>query len=101
MEAMAAGVAVVAAAAGGTAELIEDGTTGLLFAPGDLNGAEGKLRRVVENTALRAELGVQARRAMERQYSVESLITRIEHLYAHLIETPAAWVEQKVSRHVG
>jgi glycosyltransferase involved in cell wall biosynthesis len=101
MEAMAAGVAVVAAAAGGTAELIEDGTTGLLFAPGDLNGAEEKLRRVVENTALRAELGVQARRAMERQYSVESLITRIEHLYTRLIETRAAGVEWKASRHVG
>jgi glycosyltransferase involved in cell wall biosynthesis len=101
MEAMAAGVAVVAAAAGGTTELIKDGTSGLLFAPGDLNGAEEKLRRVVENTVLRAELGAQARRAMEHQYSVESMINRLEHLYARLIETRTAWVEQKVSRHGG
>jgi glycosyltransferase involved in cell wall biosynthesis len=101
MEAMAAGVAVVAAAAGGTTELIEDGTTGLLFAPGDLNGAEEKLRRVMENTALRAGLGVQARRTMERRYSVESMITRLEHVYARLLDTRAAWMEQKTPRHVG
>ncbi|MGE0682653.1 MAG: glycosyltransferase [Candidatus Binatia bacterium] len=101
MEAMAAGVAVVAAAAGGTTELIEDGTTGLLFTPGKLDGAEEKLNWVMENTALRAELGVQARRAMERQYSVENMITRIEHLYTRLLEARSVWVEQKASRHVG
>jgi glycosyltransferase involved in cell wall biosynthesis len=101
MEAMAAGVAVVAAAAGGTTELIGDGITGLLFAPGDLNRAEEKLRQAMENTALRAELGAQARRAMERQYSVESMVTRLEHVYARLLDTRSTWIGRKASRHVG
>lgn len=101
MEAMAAGVAVVAAAAGGTSELIEDGVTGLLFAPGDLEAAEKKLNRVMNDAVFRVGLGVQARRVMERQYSVENMITRIEQLYTGLLETRSAWVKQKASHHVG
>jgi glycosyltransferase involved in cell wall biosynthesis len=43
MEAMAAAVPVLAAAAGGTPELVHDGQTGFLFAPGDLTMAVKKL----------------------------------------------------------
>lgn len=101
MEAMAAGVAVVATAVGGTPELIEDGISGLLFALGDLDCGEEKLRRVMENAMLRAELGVQARRAMERQYNVASMVTRLEHVYARLIGTRSAGRVRKAFRHVG
>jgi glycosyltransferase involved in cell wall biosynthesis len=57
MEAMAAAVPVLAAAAGGTPELIRDGETGLLFPPGDLAAAVTKLDRLVTDPDLRTRLG--------------------------------------------
>ncbi len=47
VEAMAAGQVVVAARAGGMAELIRDGTDGLLFTPGDPDDCAASLRRAI------------------------------------------------------
>lgn len=47
MEAMAAGQVVVAANAGGTAEMIEDGVSGLLFEPGSAASLAGALERAM------------------------------------------------------
>jgi glycosyltransferase involved in cell wall biosynthesis len=69
VEAMACGVPVVAAHAGGPAEIIEDGVTGWLIAPGD---TEALSRRMVE--ALRADnssVRAAARRAAESRFSAE------------------------------
>ncbi|HEX6548127.1 MAG TPA: glycosyltransferase family 1 protein [Candidatus Dormibacteraeota bacterium] len=49
LEAMAAGTPVVAAAAGGLAEVVEDGRTGLLFPPDDAAAAAGSIRRLLED----------------------------------------------------
>src|SRR4030095_5681325 len=56
-EAMAAGRAVLASRVGGMAEIIEDGVTGLLVAPGDREGLTEALRRLLADAALRARLG--------------------------------------------
>ncbi len=47
VEAMAAGQVVVAARAGGMAELIRDGTDGLLFSPGDPNACAASLQTAI------------------------------------------------------
>lgn len=60
-EGMAAGIAVVAADAGGPAEMIEHGRSGLLFPPGDAVALARLLRQVAADAELRAGLGAQAR----------------------------------------
>ncbi|MEO1008308.1 MAG: glycosyltransferase family 4 protein [Planctomycetota bacterium] len=51
MEAMAAGQIVVAANAGGMAEMIEDGTSGVLFAPGDAASLADAIERAATMAA--------------------------------------------------
>ncbi|MFI5279447.1 MAG: glycosyltransferase family 4 protein [Gemmatimonadales bacterium] len=69
VEAMACGVPVVAAHAGGPAEILQNGETGWLIMPGDVTALE---RRMVD--ALRADtsaVGAAARRAAEQRFSAE------------------------------
>jgi glycosyltransferase involved in cell wall biosynthesis len=62
VEGMAAGLAVVAAGAGGPAEVITHGVDGLLYEPGNIEELAAALRRLANDTGLRARLGEQARR---------------------------------------
>ena len=56
-EAMAAGVPVVAARATGAVDLLEDGRTGFLVPPDDLEGYAASIARLVSDPALRAAMG--------------------------------------------
>jgi glycosyltransferase involved in cell wall biosynthesis len=60
VEGMAAGLPVIASAAGGPAEIITDGVDGLLVAPGDVQALATALRRLVGDGDLRARLGAAA-----------------------------------------
>ena len=59
-EYMAAGRAVVASRIGQVAEVVVDGSTGLLFEPGDRAGLINCLRHLQRDPALRSELGRRA-----------------------------------------
>jgi glycosyltransferase involved in cell wall biosynthesis len=61
VEGMAAGLPVVAAAAGGPAEIIDDGVSGLLFPPGDVEALAAVLRRLAGDPRLRSRLGAAGR----------------------------------------
>jgi len=56
LEAMAAGKAVIASRTGGVPEIVTDGETGLLVAPGDAGALAGALRRLAGDGALRERL---------------------------------------------
>jgi glycosyltransferase involved in cell wall biosynthesis len=76
LEAMACGCPVIAPRAGGIPSLIEEGRTGLLFRPRDLDEAVGAVRRALGNLELRAQLGQAARRTVEAwdwEHSIESV----------------------------
>jgi glycosyltransferase involved in cell wall biosynthesis len=57
IEGMAAGVPVVAADAGGPAEIIDAGATGLLYPPGDASALAEALQRLATDSELRKRLG--------------------------------------------
>jgi glycosyltransferase involved in cell wall biosynthesis len=56
-EAQLMGRPVVAARTGGLPEIVHDGIDGYLYEPGDIDGLEQCLRRLVEDPALRRRLG--------------------------------------------
>ncbi|KAM7463986.1 hypothetical protein LguiA_032107 [Lonicera macranthoides] len=69
MEAMSSGLPVVAACAGGIPEIIskdQDGKTGYLFNPGDLEDCLSKLEPLLYNFELRETIGNAARVEMEK-----------------------------------
>jgi glycosyltransferase involved in cell wall biosynthesis len=84
-EAMALGRPVVASAAGGNPELVEDGVSGLLVPPRDTSGVAAAVRRILSDPSLAARLGAAARERVVRGFSTEIRLDRIEELYYRLI----------------
>lgn len=77
MEAMASGVPVVGARAGGIPDVIRDGATGFMFTPGDLKELTDKLHCLLFDAALRRRFALEARREMQRytwRASTEKLV---------------------------
>ncbi len=70
LEAMAAGLPVVATAVGGVPELVEDGVTGLLVPSGDERALGLALARVLADASLRHRLGDAGRRRAEERFDV-------------------------------
>jgi glycosyltransferase involved in cell wall biosynthesis len=66
-EAMASGLPVVGARSGGTLDLVRDDQTGRLFAPGVATDLRSRLRELMADPALRAEMGRAGREAAERR----------------------------------
>lgn len=81
LEAMAAGVPVVASDVGGNREIVEDGRSGLLFASRDEAGLAERLKRLVEDPACRARLGEAGRDRVALEFSMGAMIRGYEALY--------------------
>ena len=86
-EAMALGKPVVASAAGGNPELVEDEVSGLLVAPRDPAATATALRRLLTDPSLSGRLGRAGRDRVVKAFSTEIRIDRIENLYRELVAT--------------
>lgn len=84
LEAMAAGLPVVATRVGGMAEAIVENETGLMVAPGDPAELAEALRRLLESTDLRIRMGKAARVRAQAEFSVDTMARRYEGLFARL-----------------
>jgi glycosyltransferase involved in cell wall biosynthesis len=71
LEAMAAGLPVVASRVSGTEEVLDGGESGLLVEPGDAQGLATALGRLATDGTLRARLGASASQRVEARYSVD------------------------------
>jgi len=67
IEAMAAGLAIVATDVGGIPELIEDGADGILFSPGEVEALADIISLLLENENIRVNLGRKAQRKARAQ----------------------------------
>lgn len=85
MEAMAAGVPVVAANVGGNPELIENGTSGFLFPPGDEEQFAQDLEKLVAQPELRKQFGLRARERALAEYTIPRVRDRYQTLYRELL----------------
>lgn len=83
-EAMAAGVPVVASAVGGIPEVVSDGVSGFLVAPGDKATLERTLRKMLLERALAARIGAAGRETARLRFAPERALTRLEEVYAAL-----------------
>jgi glycosyltransferase involved in cell wall biosynthesis len=81
VEAMAAGVPVVATDAGGTGELVQPGRTGELGALGDAEALAIALVRVLGDPGRAAALGAEGRRIAAASLSLERMVERLVALY--------------------
>jgi L-malate glycosyltransferase len=81
IEAMAAGLPVVAGAVGGLLDLIDNGRTGRLVPPGDAVALATALSDLIERPADAEAMGRAARADVLGQYSFDRMVASFEDLY--------------------
>jgi len=86
LEAMAAGLPVVATAVGGTPEVVVNGVTGFLVPPRDPDALAKAIIRLLCDPDLRRRMGKAGRERVERFFSVERMVRATEALYEELVE---------------
>lgn len=89
-EAMACGRAVIASAAGGAAEIIEDGTDALAHPPGDAAALARLIAQLAGDAAMRQRLGHAAALASARRFTHERLAADLAPIYRAVTERATA-----------
>jgi mannosyltransferase len=85
LEAMAAGVALVAARAGGAEYAITDGETGVLVPPGDVDALVHALEPLMRDPARAAEMGARARSRVLAEFGIDAEAARIAAVYRQVL----------------
>lgn len=86
LEAMAAGTPVVAAAAGGLPEIVEDGKTGILVASPEPAALAAGVARLLDDPDLAARVRQGGRRFVADRYPLEGQVRRIERVLEECLE---------------
>jgi glycosyltransferase involved in cell wall biosynthesis len=84
LEAMAAGLPVLATSVGGIPEAVADGVEGFLVPPGDVDALAARLAQLLEDEALARRMGEAARRKVESTFSSDAVLPRVERLYCEM-----------------
>ena len=84
IEAMSRGLCVVASDVGGIPDLVRDGSTGVLVPADDADRLAAALRRVIDDVALRRELGAAAWQA-SAELDLHVIADRIDEVYADVL----------------
>lgn len=85
MEAMAAGVPVVASDIPGHRDLVVPGETGMLYPRGDRASICRETDKLLADAALRRQLGEAAQQRMLEEFSVERMVERHVELYRQVL----------------
>jgi glycosyltransferase involved in cell wall biosynthesis len=85
LEAMASGLPVVATDVGGMRDLVEDGQTGVLVAPGDAPRLADAIVRLLDDPAEARRMGANGRVRATRDFSAAHMTERTLDLYRRLV----------------
>jgi glycosyltransferase involved in cell wall biosynthesis len=89
IEAMAAGVPVVASRVGGVPEVVRHGETGLLVEPGDARGLADALAYMLDHPEAAQEMARNARRLIEGHFVIERNVAEIVAVFESVLQ--AEW----------
>jgi glycosyltransferase involved in cell wall biosynthesis len=81
LEAMRAGLPVIATNVGGVAEAVTDGVTGFLVAAQDVDQLRTRLRELMESPDLMFRMGQNGRDRYEADFQIESMVKRTVSIY--------------------
>jgi glycosyltransferase involved in cell wall biosynthesis len=85
LEAMAAGLPVVASAIGGTPEAVADGETGFLVPVTDAPALAERIAHIAREADLRARMGAAGRARWEAEFRVERMVKETAAVYEHVL----------------
>jgi glycosyltransferase involved in cell wall biosynthesis len=86
IEAMVAGLPVVATCVGGVPELVEDGVTGFLVPPGDPAALAEALQKVLDDSELRHGMGHAGREKALREFSLDDMLRKTRRVYEEVLQ---------------
>jgi len=95
IEAMAAGLPVVASDIPGNRDLVSEGIDGILFCADDHVGLADRLHELITDPSRAMAMGSAAQSKAIREYSLERRTLRIDALYRQLLSTPIAQVRRQ------
>ncbi|OGX08662.1 MAG: hypothetical protein A2Z88_10325 [Omnitrophica WOR_2 bacterium GWA2_47_8] len=81
VEAMMHGKPVIGCKAGGIPEVVNNGKTGILIEPYNVNQLVDGLLRLLNDPQMRQDMGQNARRLCEEKFSFDRMASNTEHLY--------------------
>ena len=85
LEAGAMGKPIVASATGGLRQSVRDGESGILVAPGDVEGFAAAIVRLLTDRDLAARMGRRGREIIVSDYSSEETTRRIMAVYDEIL----------------
>ena len=85
LEAMAMKVPVIATTVGGLPESIDNGKTGILVSPMDVDSLSTAIKYLIENPEARKEMGEAGRKRVEERFSIENNVRKTEELYSDIL----------------
>jgi len=85
LEAMAAALPVISTPVGGIPEVVGHGVNGLIAEAGNVRSIADNMLALANDAGLRAELGSAARDTIQKRYSPEAVLPRLERLYQRLL----------------
>jgi glycosyltransferase involved in cell wall biosynthesis len=85
LEAMSAGVPIIASSIGGNTDLLRDGVNGLMADPLDPAAWTRAIVQLLEEPATAARLGAAARESVVAEFSIEAIVDRYVELYSRLM----------------
>jgi N-acetyl-alpha-D-glucosaminyl L-malate synthase BshA len=86
LEAMACEVPVVASRVGGLPEVVEDGVSGFLHPPDDLDGMAASTLRLLTDSALQRQMAEAARRVAHGRYCDSKIVPLYESYYQEVLD---------------
>jgi glycosyltransferase involved in cell wall biosynthesis len=101
MEAMAAGLPVVATRVGGTPELARHEDTALLVEPSNVDQLASALARLTADGDLRLRLGAKARKEAHERFGVDRMVRAYADLYRRIAEEPRRTIASRSVRATG
>ena len=84
-EGMASGRAVIVSAAGGAAEIVQDGVDALTCAPGDDEAMAARIETLTRDAALRHRLAAAARCSARERFDRDRMLGSVEAVYRQIV----------------
>lgn len=89
LEAIASSKPVVATDTGGISEIIQEGSTGFLVPPRDMNNMAEKLKMLLGDESLRRQIAEKAKGFLNPNFTIDGMVRNTRDLYEDLIKRRA------------
>lgn len=90
LEAMQAGLPVVASDVGGVCEAVAEGKTGYLIPRGDVHTLISRLEYLINEPEIRAQMGINARQIFEEKFTFDKMMQATISVYKKVLQDRAA-----------